>query len=263
MNPLVSIITVVYNGAKHIQDAFDSIARQDYKNIEHIIIDGGSTDGTIDLIKLNEEKVAYWISEKDEGIYDAMNKGLQKATGEIIGILNADDMYYLDTISTIVDVFQKSGADLVYGNLTKCNEIDGQQYERTEQPDLTRIKDTMSIFHPATFVKKLVYDDLGLFDTQYTLSADYEFILRCFLKGKTFEYLDHSLSKFRLIGVSNSSCVSYKEGYAILKRYNLPAQSEMLKLVGKCKRKRLLHGIVKLVPGSKSVIKKRQKRNWE
>ena len=263
MRPLVSIITVVYNGEKHIQDAFDSIANQTYDNIEHIVVDGNSSDSTVSIIQANESEKLTWVSEKDKGIYDAMNKGIRMAKGEIVAILNADDMYYANTISLVVEAFEASGCDLVYGNLTKLNEIDGKSYERTEKPDFSRIEVTMSIFHPATFVKQSVYDEIGLFNTEYRVSSDYEFILRSHLKGRSFQYIDQPLSKFRMTGVSNSSCLSYKEGYEILKHYNLPSQKEMRKLVSKCKRKMLLRDLVKAVPGSKSVIQKRQKRNWE
>src|ERR1700742_4639960 len=96
-NPLVSVVTVVYNGAKHLEQTINSVLNQSHKNVEYIIIDGGSTDGTLDIIKRYEDKIDYWQSERDGGIYFAMNKGVSLAKGELIGILNADDFYLLDT----------------------------------------------------------------------------------------------------------------------------------------------------------------------
>lgn len=245
-----------------MQDTIDSIKAQDYANIEYIIIDGDSKDGTLDIIRRNEAHISQWISEPDKGIYDAMNKGLDKTNGEIIGLLNADDLYYPDTISKVVTAFSGSDTELVYGNLTKLNEIEGEPFERTERPDLSRIEEIMTIFHPSTFVLKSVYDELGKFDTRFRVAADYEFILRCYLKEKKFSYLDEPLAKFRMTGISNANCDSYEEAYQILKNYDLPTQTNMAKLITKCKRKKLLRGVAKSVPGGKSLVKKRQKRNW-
>src|SRR5258705_5340519 len=100
--PLVSIITIVYNGEKYIEDSIRSVINQSYKNIEYIIIDGGSSDNTVSIIKKYEKQIAFWISEKDKGISDAFNKGIAKATGEIIGILNSDDWYERDTVAKAV-----------------------------------------------------------------------------------------------------------------------------------------------------------------
>ena len=102
---LVSIITVVYNGEKYLQQTIDSVVNQSYRNIEFIIIDGGSTDGTLDIIKANEESVSKWISEPDEGLYDAMNKGIRLSRGEIIGMINSDDWYELDAVKIMVEAF--------------------------------------------------------------------------------------------------------------------------------------------------------------
>ena len=116
-NPLVSIITVVYNGEKHIEQTINSVLNQTYSNIEYIIIDGDSTDNTLNIIKKYEDKIAHFISEKDSGIYNAMNKGLALTKGEIISILNADDYYFENTLQQVVDIFSTSQSDIVYGNM--------------------------------------------------------------------------------------------------------------------------------------------------
>ena len=116
MNLLVSIITVVYNGEKHIEQSIKSVLAQTYSNIEYIIIDGVSTDGTLDIVRKYEPKITQVISEKDTGIYNAMNKGLAMANGDVIAILNADDYYYPETIETVINQFKQSKADVVYGD---------------------------------------------------------------------------------------------------------------------------------------------------
>ncbi|HKC67578.1 MAG TPA: glycosyltransferase family 2 protein, partial [Bacteroidia bacterium] len=121
-NPLVSVITVVYNGAKHLEQTINSVLDQEYKNVEYIIIDGGSADGTIDIIKRYEDKVDYWQSERDGGIYFAMNKGISLAKGELIGILNADDFYLPDTVRKVVDADKFAKADIYYGDMQYVTE---------------------------------------------------------------------------------------------------------------------------------------------
>ncbi len=115
--PKVSIITVVYNGIAHLEQTIQSVLNQTYDNVEYIIIDGGSTDGTVELIKKYEESIAYWVSESDGGIYDAMNKGISNATGEIVGLINADDWYETGTIEKVVETFQNSEVDVVHGSM--------------------------------------------------------------------------------------------------------------------------------------------------
>lgn len=112
----VSIITVVYNGAGTIEQTIKSVLGQTYKNIEYIIIDGASTDGTQQIVEKYVDKIAYYVSEKDEGLYYAMNKGIGKATGEIIGIINSDDWYDINAVKNIVGLFSKKDAEVVYGN---------------------------------------------------------------------------------------------------------------------------------------------------
>ena len=249
MNLLVSIITVVYNGKTHMEQSIKSVLAQTYSNIEYIIIDGASTDGTIDLIKKYEAKITTFISEKDSGIYNAMNKGLQLAKGEIVAILNADDYYFPETIQEVVNTFKESQADVVYGNMTKLRELNGQAYLKEVTPNLELMEQTMPIFHPATFIKKQVYDEVGGFNEAYKLSADYDLVYRIYKAGKQFEYLNKSLTIFRLGGASNVNCNSYKEGYQILLSYHSPFAPEMKKLISKCQRKNVIRSIVTFFMG--------------
>jgi glycosyltransferase involved in cell wall biosynthesis len=238
-NPLVSIITVVYNGEKHIEQTINSVLNQTYSNIEYIIVDGDSKDNTLNIIKKYEDKIAHFISEKDSGIYNAMNKGLALAKGEIIGILNADDYYFENTLQQVVDIFSISQSDIVYGNMVKLRTIQNKDYLKEVAPNISLMERTMPIFHPATFVKKSVYEKIGNFNEKYKLSADYDFIYRAYKNNIKFEYIPQPLTIFRVDGISSINCQSYKEGYKILVSHGSPYDKEMKRLVLKCKIKTL------------------------
>lgn len=264
-SPLVSIITVVYNGAQHIEQAIKSVLGQDYSNIEYILIDGGSTDGTTDIIKKYQEEIAYWVSEKDTGIYNAMNKGLRSSKGEIIAILNADDYYYPSTIKDVVDHFQKTNADIVYGNLTKFRTIASKEYFVDITPDIEMMQSRMGIFHPSTFIKKEVYNQVGYFDEKYKLSADYDFILKAYNKKFNFQYLNKSLAYFRIGGVSNTNCNSYKESINVLIENNSPYVSQMNRAYFRCRYKRMVKKIITIFTnafGLQRVLNKRLEKKW-
>lgn len=210
--PLVSVITVVLNGDKHLEQTIQSVLSQTYDNIEYIIIDGQSKDKTLDIIKKHETKIDYWLSEKDGGIYFAMNKGINLANGEIIGILNADDFYSPDTILNVVNVFLKTNADVFHGDIILLND----KHETRMQPDINKMMEQPSVFHPTCFVKKQVYSKIGDFNTDYKISADYDFLLRCLKSNFKFEYIPQVLTYFRPGGMS-ASCASNLEGYKIMK----------------------------------------------
>lgn len=260
MNPLVSVITVVFNGKKHIEQSIKSVLIQKYPIIEYIIIDGASTDGTVDIIKKYEAKITTFISEKDYGIYNAMNKGLKLAKGEIIAILNADDYFFPESIQCVVNKFEESKSDVVYGNMTKLREFNGQEYFKKVVPNIDLMEQTMPIFHPATFIKKEVYDEVGGFNETYKLSADYDLIYRIYKAGKRFEYLNKSLTVFRIGGASNVNCNSYKEGYQILLYQNSHYAGAMKKLIGKCQRKNWIRSIANFFIGLLGLKKWNEKR---
>jgi glycosyltransferase involved in cell wall biosynthesis len=213
---LISIITVVYNGEKYLEQTIKSIINQTYDNIEYIIIDGGSTDGTIDIIKKYENKIDYWISEKDEGIYDAMNKGILRCNGEIIGIVNADDYIYEYTLKMVADALQDSNIFYTYGSIHLMNEkskIFGE-YHPVDKYEIEKNKyKTMPFSHPSVFAKKSVYKEIGLFNTNFKFSADYDFILRMIENRLLGIKLPKHTGVFRTIGVSggmNSILDNYK-----------------------------------------------------
>ena len=211
--PLVSIVTVVYNGEKFLEETIQSVISQTYENVEYIIIDGGSTDGTLDIIKRNEDKIDYWISEKDKGIYDAMNKGIDVASGEIIGLINADDWYEKDTINTVIKNYSgDKNFDIFHGNLNYINKS-----EKIYKPNFSHRKmllQGMSLYHPTCFVKRSIYEE-EKFDTNYQLVADYKLIFSMMLKGKKFCYIDKVLTNMRAGGVGTVFWKRIVEGHNI------------------------------------------------
>lgn len=210
MNPKVSIITVCYNSAETIEVAVKSVLSQKYQSIEYIIIDGNSTDATRSIIEKYQSKITRFVSEKDEGIYFALNKGIELATCEIIGILHADDLYTNEyVISEVVETFAKSKADAVYADL---------QYVAKE--NINKIvrhwvsgpyKENSFLYgwmppHPTFFVKKEIYLKYGLFNTSFKTAADYELMLRFIHKHKVkLAYLNKVIVKMRMGGKSNKS----------------------------------------------------------
>ena len=209
-SPKISIITVSFNSAKTIKETIESILIQDYNNIEYIIIDGGSSDETIDIVKSYSEKISYFISEKDNGIYDAMNKGIKAATGDIVGILNSDDFYPNSfVLSNVAKSFKKYNCDAVYGDLVYVNKKDTTQIKRYWQAgnyNTAKIKNGWMLPHPTFFVKKVMYDRHGLYNSDLKRAADYEMILKLLYKENiSVHYIPMILVKMRMGGASNST----------------------------------------------------------
>lgn len=214
----VSIITVVRNAKKTIEQTINSVLNQTYKNIEYIIIDGLSTDGTQEIIKQYENQLAYYVSEADQGLYDAMNKGIQHARGDIIGIINSDDWYECDAIKKIVNVFEKYDTELVHGNV---NMIRAENEKWVSKPaPVEQLWQRMVIMHPTVFIKKKIYDQFGVFDTHYKIAADYELMLRLYSKKVKFYYIDEIIANFRWGGISVKLYrETEKEALQVAKKY--------------------------------------------
>ena len=212
-NIKISIITVSFNSVITIRDTIESIISQDYNNIEYIIIDAGSKDGTLDIIKEYEEHISYFISEADNGIYDGMNKGIAAASGDIIGILNSDDFYPNSfVISNVASAFKKQGCDAVYGDLVYVKFFDIDKIVRYWQSggySVYKIKNGWMLPHPTFFVKKYLYEKYGYYDTDLKTAADYKMILKLLYKYniKVF-YIPMILVNMRMGGASNSSILN-------------------------------------------------------
>lgn len=212
----VSIITVVYNGAKTIEQTILSVLEQTYKNIEYIIIDGQSTDGTQQIVEKYIGSIDCFVSGKDNGIYDAMNKGIQKATGEIIGIINSDDWYERDAVEKAVNFFEHTKADLVYGKIFLVYP-DGE-FKLVKKAPLETIWYQMAVPHPSVFVKREIYEKIGLFNLKYEISSDYELLLRFYSKHVKFGYIDTAIAYFRVGGLST---IRQKKGFEEHKEISL------------------------------------------
>lgn len=207
----ISIITVVYNNEKTITQAMQSVLSQTYNDIEYVIIDGSSKDNTVNLINNYKENLGYFISEKDSGLYDAMNKGIRACTGDVIGILNSDDLYQDSTvIASVMEQFiADPELDILYADLVYVKRDDTNKVVRR-----WRTKSYYDSFfenanvppHPALFVKNKVYEKVGMFDLQYKLAADYELMLRMFKKHQfKSKYFKKLVIKMRLGGATNQS----------------------------------------------------------
>ena len=206
----VSIITVVYNGAEFIRDCIDSVLGQTYSDLEYIIIDGKSTDGTIDIVQSYGTNIAQFVSESDKGLYDAMNKGIKLATGNIVGLLNADDFYrHNRVIENMVATFDRSGSDAVYGDMLYVDRSDTSRLKRYWRSGW--YSDNAFLWgwmpgHLSFFAKRWLYEQHGLFRLDLTSAADYELMLRFIHKNKAkLAYMNEVTIVMRVGGVSNSS----------------------------------------------------------
>lgn len=226
-----SIITVCLNSAKTISSTIESLIKQTYQNFEYIIVDGKSRDETIEIISRYTCTLGdrfQFISEKDKGLYDAMNKGIEKASGDIIGILNSDDWYENSTLQWIASAFEED-ADIVTGELQVLT-FDKKKIRVWKNSDIEKtVLYKMPVNHPATFVRKDIYKEIGCFNLHYKLSADYDFICRAYINGKKFRKIDGVLSNMRLGGLTggmrdggpsslNNAFISAKEDYLLIKQ---------------------------------------------
>ena len=212
----ISVITTTYNSAKTLRDTFDSVLGQNYNNLDYIVVDGGSTDGTIEIIK--EYEVLFdgrmrWMSEKDKGIYDAMNKGILMSSGDVVGILNSDDLFTSgDILNTIAKLFSSSqaiGIDAIYGdihfvkpsNLSICVRY---YSSRQFRPWLMRFGYMPA--HPSFYVRRNVYEKYGLYSLEYKLASDYDMMVRLFCKYHIkAHYISKDFVTMRTGGASTSS----------------------------------------------------------
>ena len=232
-----SIITVCFNSGKTIRKTIESVLDQTVTDYEYIVVDGASTDDTFEIIKEYEPKFngrMRYVSEPDKGIYDAMNKGIRMAQGEIIGIINSDDYYETDALEKLLP-YLENPADVYYGMLRLMDEHREVSVIRHHHNYLTR----QTLMHPACFVRKKSYEKYGLFDLQYKIAADYELMLRFLKKQAVFIPVDAVLSNFSAGGISDTSPLY--EMYELLWRYGtISRKTYYLRLLTEFVRKRIL-----------------------
>lgn len=212
----ISVITVCYNSVETIETTIQSVKNQTYNNIEYIIIDGQSTDGSIDIVKKYENIVSHWVSEPDKGLYDAMNKGIIMATGEVIALINSDDLFCDESaIEKVMALFKEQpNLDSIYADLYYVAQKDINKIVRTWKTGKQRsFRSGWHPAHPTFYIKKDVYNKHGLFNLNFKLAADFEIMLRFIEKHhiSTF-YLQESIVKMRLGGETNRSIKNIKKG---------------------------------------------------
>ena len=227
----VTIITVTYNSEKYLQDCINSVVAQSYKDIEHIVIDGCSTDDTLNIIRQFDNHITQWKSEKDNGMYDAINKGMQMATGDVIGILNSDDMLATDdVIEKIVKYFLKYKVDSLYGDLVYVDQVNTRKVIRYWKGfNYHRYRFTYGWMpaHPTFYFKRDLLKDLGGYESHYFTAADYEFMARYLYRFRiSAVYLPKLIVKMRVGGQSNRNIMSRlranRRDYLAMKANQIP-----------------------------------------
>lgn len=209
----ISLLTVSFNSAATIKDTIESVKSQDYKDIEYIVVDGNSKDGTVDIIKSYDSFVSKWISEPDAGIYDAMNKAIKMSTGDIVGILNSDDFFYnQQIISQVVAAFTDSSIDAVFGDLVFVNPDNlGKVVRKYSSAKWHPAKFARGFMpaHPTVFVRRVYYEKFGVFKADYKIAADYELLIRfLYVHRLKYKYLPITMVKMRRGGVSSRNLKS-------------------------------------------------------
>ena len=211
--PLISVITVVYNGEKTLKDTIESVMMQTYENIEYIIIDGGSSDGTVDILKQYDHVIDYWHSEKDGGMYDAMNKGIALSSGEYVGMLNSDDFFAnSDVLQNVVDTFCQTQTDAVFSCLNIVDKDNLGKILRKYR--VTKFNSALMRIgvmppHPTFYCKKSCYNDAGMYRTDYKIAADFEMLVRLLIRQKiSWSFIDKVTVTMRSGGLSDSGLLS-------------------------------------------------------
>lgn len=210
---MISIITATFNSAKTLKDTIQSVLRQTNKDFEYLIVDGGSTDETIDIVKSYESEFSgrlKWVSEKDKGIYDAMNKGIKMASGDIVGILNSDDYFTSDDIlQTVADAFKRQEIDAIYGDIHFTRDGNPKKCIRYYSSRMFRpfwLRFGFMPAHPSFYCKREVFEKAGLYSLDYKIGADYEMMVRLFKKYRIMsQYINKDFVTMRTGGASNNN----------------------------------------------------------
>lgn len=241
MKPKISIITISYNAASTIDTTIKSVISQDYSNYEYIIIDGGSTDGTVDIIKKYNKTISYWVSEPDKGISDAFNKGIRIATGDVIGILNSDDQYLPGALRTIANNYDNI-TDVYRGSIMIHEDgKDDYTYEPSMKFKLLPIK--VNVCHLPTFISIKAYKKYGMYDTDFKLAMDLDLLRRFYRAGAKFKKINTVLGRFNVGGLSTKTGIKQvfderkkvilKNGGTVFHVYIYNGYIEFMKLI-KC-----------------------------
>ncbi|MDD9148842.1 glycosyltransferase [Sporolactobacillus sp. CQH2019] len=201
--PKISIITITFNSEKTLERTINSILDQEYENLEYIIIDGGSQDGTLEIVKKYQKNIDYFISEMDQGISDAFNKGIKQATGEIIGIINSDDGLCSDALATLAKAYEDD-VDVYRGNVMLWHEDTSRKIMEIPSLHFSNIPIMVNVSHQSTFIKRKAYDKYGMYNIEYKNAMDLDLLMRFERAGAKFKYVDAPLAYFTFGGVTFS-----------------------------------------------------------
>jgi glycosyltransferase involved in cell wall biosynthesis len=219
----LSIVTVCYNSVKTIEQTIRSVLSQNNGSYEYIIIDGGSDDGTLDVIKRYEDNIAYFISEPDKGLYDAMNKGVLAASGDIISFLNSDDWYFEYTVNRVLQEFKYGDYDIVYGDIFFIKDGFPPICQKSEIVDIYNNPPN----HQIVFARTDLFAKIGMYDLQYPLAACFDWLLKAYVAGYKFQYIPLPLTNYRLDGLSSREAKqNVKEAKCIAIKHLTEAKAE-------------------------------------
>jgi glycosyltransferase involved in cell wall biosynthesis len=212
--PLVSIITIVYNNAQYIRDAVQSVLSQGYPRLEYVVIDGGSTDGTVEIIEEYRDYISVFISEPDKGLYDALNKGIKNAAGDVIGILHSDDLFCNENVvSASIQQMRNTSSEFCFSDMVFIDDVSGKivRYYMAHYFKRWLFRIGWMPPHPTSFINKSLFDEFGLYSTEYKIVGDYDFFVRVFFGREiNWTYLNLVSVKMRMGGASNSGFTSKK-----------------------------------------------------
>jgi glycosyltransferase involved in cell wall biosynthesis len=201
----ISIVTIVKNGVEFIEETIRSVVNQKNVVIEYIIIDGGSTDGTLEIIQLYKDQITHFVSGSDGGIYQAINKGISLSSYPLVGLIHCGDCYAPNVLAQVYDTFKSTGASVLYGDVIIKEAEGGNVYLKNYIADHQYLGKKMSIFHPSTFISRKSYLELGVYDVSFRSAADYDLLLRWFIGGVVFFHIPLVLAVFRSGGVSSTN----------------------------------------------------------
>ena len=210
--PKISIITVTYNSEETLEETIQSVVNQDYENKEYIIIDGASTDKTLSIVEKYRDKIAVVVSEKDKGISDAFNKGISKATGDVVGIINSDDILLPGALSTVAR-FYSPDVDVYSGNVKIWNCDTGEYYKRVPDNEFHGFSNEFKSAHPSRFISRKAYTKYGVYNIDLRYKMDVDLLVRFLKRGASFVYIDEFLTKFRVGGTSSDNVKKKRKDY--------------------------------------------------
>ena len=211
-HPKISIVTITYNSEKTLEETIKSVVSQNYDNLEYLIVDGGSKDKTLDIVEKYREKIAVIVSEPDKGISDAFNKGIRKASGEIIGIINSDDFLMPNALETVAKYYDPT-IDVYSGNVVFWNEDTRDEFSSVPDIKFDKLKLQYGTAHPARFIRKDAYEKYGIYGLDFRYNMDIDLLCRFYRKGAKFIHIDENLAKFRMGGTTADSIYKKKGDY--------------------------------------------------